>query len=238
MAEPSNPKRPARSKKALEPDFSPFVDWLIDGPACEWPTSWDAERELTEKQKTIVAANAALLLDRKAWHKKVSAFEAAISSLKEEEDRKNARAKFEIRFDQHRFIDGAKSFSRYVFPCSVSFQGTNFGDGDISFHDATFGDGDVRFGGATFGIGTVVFMRTMFGNGDVSFERVKFGDGNVSFKGAMFDSGHVSFFEATFGKGNILLMEANFQSSSMHAGSVINSVYLARPMRVSDMVTH
>lgn len=220
MAEASKSERSSLSKKAPESDFSPFDDWLIDGPTGEWPGPWESKQELSEKQKAIVVTNAELILDREEWHKKVSAFEAALSALQEEVHRADKRAKYEIRFDQHRFVDGDKNFSRYVFPCSVSFQGTDFGDGDISFHAATFSDGDVRFGGATFGIDTLGFMRTVFGNGHVSFERVKFGDGNASFKSAIFGSGDVSFFEASFGQGNILLLDANFELSSMYAPSM------------------
>ena len=208
MAEPPKPERPSQGESAPEPDFSPFEDWLIDGPAGEWPKPWEPEQELTEKQKQIVAANAALLLDRDAWFKKVQAFEAAISALPNEADRKLVRAKYAIRFDHHLFEDGDKDFTHCAFPCLISFYGANFGDGDVRFFGVTFGKGDVWFFGATFGKGGVWFNGANFGDGDVWFNRANFGEGDVSFS------------EATFGEGDVVFGDMIFRSSPMSASGM------------------
>ena len=222
MAELPKSKRLSRSKKASEPDFSPFEDWLIDGPAGDWPRLSRIGKELSDRQKRIVAANARSLEDREVWFKKVEAFEAALAALADEAPQKQARAKYHIRIDRHVFADGPKDFSNYPFPCAVSFDGTAFGKGDVSFDSVTFGDGDVSFRGATFGRGTVSFCGAKFGKGTVSFrsvtfgegliwfDRAMFGEGNVSFDKATFGTSNVSFRGATFGEGNVLFREATF----------------------------
>ncbi|WP_417423273.1 hypothetical protein [Hoeflea sp.] len=78
MAEPPKTKRPSRSRNAPEPDFSPFEDWLIDGPAGEWPAPWESEREFSDQQKRIVAKNARDLGDKEVWLEKVDAFEVGL----------------------------------------------------------------------------------------------------------------------------------------------------------------
>jgi len=222
MAESSKPKRPPRSKKAPEPDFSPFEDWLSDGPAGKWPYPLATDKELSAEQQRIVAANVQDLGDKEAWFEKVQAFEAALSALADEARQKNTRAEYCIRFDRHVFADGPKDFTNYPFPCSVSFggaafgdgdvwfSGATFGDGDVSFLGATFGDGDVSFSGAAFGDGDVTFFGAIFGEGSVRFEWAVFGDGDVSFDGATFGEGTVSFGGATFGDGDVSFSEAAF----------------------------
>lgn len=204
------PKRPSRSKKAPAPDFSPFEDWLIDGPAGAWPKPWEKSKDLTDAQKQIVAANAALLLDRDAWFDKVQAFETALAALTDEAGQKAKRSEYSIRFDRHRFLDGPKRFSDYTFPCSVSFDGASFGEGYVSFSGASFGEGDVWFDGASFGKGYVSFNGASFGKGDVSFSWASFGEGDVSFFRASFGEGHVSFSRASFGKGDVSFSWASF----------------------------
>lgn len=222
MAEPPKPKRPSRSKKAPAPDFSPFEDWLIDGPAGDWPRLSRIGKELSEQQRRIVADNASVLADRKVWFRKVEAFEAALAALADEDRQKQERAKYHIRIDRHVFADGPKDFSNYLFPCTVSFDGTAFGKGDVSFDSATFSDGNVSFRAATFDRGDVSFQWANFGEGNVSFnaanfgegivwfDRATFGEGNVSFDRAKFGKGNVSFRGATFGEGNVLFRKATF----------------------------
>ncbi|WP_420408561.1 hypothetical protein [Hoeflea sp.] len=210
MAEPPKSKRPSRSRKTPKPDFSPFEDWLIDGPAGKWTDAWETDKELSERQKQIVADSAALLLDHNAWREKVQAFEEALLTLPNEISRKVKRARYCIRFDRHVFADGHKFFAIYPFPCSVSFSGAMFGDGDVSFFGAKFGDGTVSFTGAKFGDGDVSFDGATFGEGTVSFTGAKFGDGTVSFSGARFGKGTVSFTGATFGDGTVSFDVARF----------------------------
>lgn len=193
MAEPPKPERPSPSEEAPEPDFSPFEDWLIDGPAGKWPGSWETGKELSEKQKQIVADNAALLLDRDAWHEKVQAFEAALAALPDETRKRETRAKYHIRFDQHIFADGAKDFSYYRFPCTIFFYRSEFGD--VSFRWSIFSGGDVSFERAKFGDGKVQFDGTVFGDCDVSFNWAEFGKGEFSFYRAQFGIGYVSFWK-------------------------------------------
>ena len=208
MAEPPKPKRPSRDKKPPEPDFSPFEDWLIDGPAGEWPMYWESKKELSEEQKRIVAVNARDLSDRDAWLNKVQAFESALSALADEAGQKRARAKYHIRFDRHAFKDGPKDFSDYSFPCSVSFVGAEFGEGDVWFRRAKFGEGNVSFVGAEFGKGYVSFYGTEFGEGDVSFRGAEFGEGKVSFYGAK------------FGEGDVWLVNIDFRSTAIPAAGM------------------
>jgi len=197
MAEPTKPKRPSRSKKAPQPDFSPFKDWLIDGPAGKWPSFLRLEGPLSDRQKEIVAANAALLLDSDAWHMEVEAFETALADFRNESDRKKTRAKYAIRLDGHSFPDGPKNFSDYPFPCSVSFNGVVFGNGVVSFNGANFCDGDVSFDDATFG------------------------DGDVSFVGGSFGDGEISFVETTFYGSNFYFLDVSLQSTSMCASGMV-----------------
>ena len=198
MAEPPKAKRPSRSKTAPEPDFSPFEDWLIDGPAGQrFPHIWGTG-SLTEKQKEIVASNAKLLLDSDAWQKKVSDFKYAIAMIPNIDLQKEVRSSYEIRFDQYKFEEGKKNFSGYEFPCSVSFAGTNFGEGDVSFSEARFDIGDVSFTEAIFGNGDVKFVATIFGDGDVWFESAVFGLGTLWFSGAKFGVGKVWFNDVVF----------------------------------------
>ncbi|WP_394690309.1 hypothetical protein [Hoeflea sp.] len=194
MAEPGKSKRPSPGKKAPEPDFSPFRDWLVDGPAGKWPKPWEVKKALSPKQKRIVARNAALLLDRDAWLKKVQAFEAALSALADEAKQKAKRAEYCIRFDGHNFSDGAKDFSDYRFPCTVLFNCCKFGD--VSFRWAKFSDGDVSFERAKFGDGKVHFDGAIFGNCDVSFNRAEFGTGEFSLTRTQFGIGPVSFWKS------------------------------------------
>lgn len=211
MAEPPKPKRPSRNRKAPEPDFSPFEDWLIEGPAGRWPER-PARRsvigkELTQRQKQIVDANAALLLNRDEWLKKTRALDAALSELTDGSHQKDARARYKIRFDEHEFDDGPNDFSNYDFPCSVSFVKATFGEGNVSFKNATFDDSEVSFYGATFGDGNVSFQQAVFGSGLVIFDQVSFGKGSVTFSNANF-GGYVSFC-------GIMFRSTNFNAHGM-----------------------
>lgn len=233
MAEPPKAKRPSRSKKAPEPDFSPFEDWLIDGPAGKWPEPWEREKEFSEEQKRIVEESARLLLDREAWLKKVQAFDAALLALADETRQKQTRARYQIRFDRYVFPNGTKDFSNYPFPCSVLFPevvfgdgdvlfiGARFGDGDVVFSDARFGDGSIAFDGSSFGEGAVSFFRVDFGDGDVSFSRAMFGDGNVSFVMTKFGDGDLLFSGTRFGNGNVLFYPISFRSTTMLASDMV-----------------
>ncbi|WP_299867623.1 pentapeptide repeat-containing protein [uncultured Hoeflea sp.] len=208
MAEP--PKRPSRRKPKAEPDFSPFEDWLIDGPAGEWPEPWQTDEELSPEQKQIVAANAALLLDRQAWFEKAAAFEAAIEALADEAQQREARANHHTHFDRHMFADGPKNFLNLPFPCAVSFSGASFGEGDVLFNRVSFGEGDVSFDEASFGEGIVSFSEASFGEGAVLFSGASFGKGTVLFSEASFGEGDVSFYGASFGEGAVLFSGASF----------------------------
>lgn len=221
MAEPPKPKRPSRSKKVQEPDFSPFENWLIDGPAGVWPAPWDALAEYSEEQSRIIADNARDLGQRKVWFEKVQAFEALLSALADDAQRKQKRGKYHIRFDRHEFGDQESQFHQYSFPCSVSFYesmfhgavsfiNTKFSEGDVSFERANFGNALVFFSGAKFGEGEVSFDGASFGRGNVSFGGVQFGEGDVSFRGATFGGKKVSFDGAAFSKGNVSFLETNF----------------------------
>ena len=190
--------------------FKEFEDWLIDGPAGEWPRFYES-RDLSPLQRKLVSENAALLTAAdggKGWSARVQAFESAIGSLAEV-NRKTARAAFRIHFDRHVFSASERNFFSYRFPCSVSFVGAKFGDGDVNFSGAEFGDGDVRFDRTTFGNGEVLFSDAKFSDGDVWFAGANFGDGDVSFSGATFGAGVISF-EASFGKGEVSLFQTRF----------------------------
>ena len=209
MAEPPKPKRPSRSRKAPEPDFSPFEDWLIDGPAGEWPEPWESKIELSDKQWAIVSANAALLLNLDAWSAKVLAFETAITNLSNETRRNRMRACYQIRFDFFQFEDGQKNFSDYQFPCSVSFAGVDFGNGNVWFDNASFGPGDVFFSEAKFRNGVIWFVSTIFG------------DGNVWFTGTEFDVCRVNFSDAIFGDGLVMLVGLRLKYTTINANDMI-----------------
>ncbi|MEQ8481667.1 MAG: pentapeptide repeat-containing protein [Hoeflea sp.] len=215
MADPPKPKRPSPGEEAPEPDFAPFEDWLIDGPAGEWPKPWETDKDFSPKQKRIIADNAALLLDREAWHEKVHAFEAVLAALPDESRHKETRARYRIRFDRHVFADGPKDFSNYPFPCSVWFDGAKFGKGDVRFVEATFGDGHVSFKNAAFGDGSVWFSGATFGEGNILFSAANFGAGDVLFNGTVFGKGAVSFNLSTFGAGDVLFLGATFSDHAV-----------------------
>lgn len=228
MAEPGKSKRPSPGKKAPEPDFSPFEDWLIDGPAGEWPHPSETHKKLSEHQKRIVADNARDFLDKKLWLNKVQAFEAALAMIVDETQRKSKRSLYHIRFDQHVFAEGYKDFENYPIPCSLSFSGANFGDGVVLFDGATFSDGNVWFYETVFGMGDVLFNKAFFGEGVVSFERASFGFGGLSFNLANLGSGRLVFTEAKFGEGNVVFVDANFEASTFSAAgmSVSGSLFV------------
>lgn len=62
------------------PDMSEFDDWLTDRPGAPWPGSWE-DKSLSEQQRQIAARNAALLLDREAWGRKVERFEQLLNAI-------------------------------------------------------------------------------------------------------------------------------------------------------------
>lgn len=228
MAEPSKSTRPSRGKQAPEPDFSPFEDWLIDGPAGKWPHPSETHKKLSEHQQRIVADNARDLEDRDLWLNKVQAFEAALAVVVDETQRKSTRSLYHIRFDRHLFADRYKDFENYHFPCSLSFSGATFGDGIVLFDGATFGDGNVWFYEAVFGAGDVLFNKALFGEGVVSFERTNFGSDGFSFNRANLGSGRVVFTETKFGDGNVVFIDANFEASTFSAAgmSVSGSLFV------------
>lgn len=182
MAEPPKPKRPSRSKKAPEPDFSPFEDWLIDGPAGKWPRPLQSDKELTENQERIVAANATLLLNRDAWLNKAQAFEVALSALADEAQQKETRAKYHIRFDRHGFADGDKPFSGYPFPCSISFAGATFGEGNVRFQGIDFRSTTMPASGMV--VAGNLYVKSHFPEA-VNFSRLDV-KGTASFSGSSF----------------------------------------------------
>ncbi|MEO0546729.1 MAG: hypothetical protein AAF035_07250 [Pseudomonadota bacterium] len=197
--------------------FEEFRDWLKERPEGEaWPEPWEAETLLTEDQKRIVAQNAGWLLNREEWTARVEAFEAALATVDDDECRKTVRARYAIRFDRHRFQDGAKNFSRFSFPCSSYFRDAEFGQGNVSFSGAGFGEGDVTFSGAEFRNGNVSFSGAEFGDGGVYFGSAKFGEGDVTFSGAEFRNGNVSFFGAKFGKGVVSFNGAKFGKGDVY----------------------
>ena len=220
MAEPPKPKRPSRTKKAPEPDFSPFEDWLIDGPAGEWPEPWESDIGLSLDQERIVAANAHDLGNRDAWLEKVQAFEAALAALTEEAQQKATRAQYHIRFDRHVFADGPNDFSYVPFPCSVSFRRATFGEGNVSFRRAAFGVGNVWFDGATFGKGDVSLSGAAFGEGNVSFDDAIFVDSDVSFIETKFGDGEVSFVDTSIQSGNFWFLDVSLRSTLVCASGM------------------
>ena len=221
MAEPPKAKRPSWSKKAPEPDFSPFEDWLIDGPVGDWPEPWDLEKELTEKQKQVVVRNIRDLGRKDVWLKKVQLFESALAALANEVQQKDTRAKYHIRFDRHQFPDVPKDLSGYPFPCSVSFCGASFGKGSVSFNDATFDDGYVSFFGAEFGPGDVSYRWAKFSTSYVWFSEAKFAGEDVSFEGATFNGGDLSFTGTKFSGGDFSFKVVNLRSATMHTVGMV-----------------
>lgn len=173
-----------------EPDFSPFEDWLVDGPAGEWPEPWQIDKALTVKQQRVVVSNVELLQERDDWLKKVDDFEHALSGLPDKAQQ-ITRKKYHIRFDRYEFADGPKDFSGYRFPCSVWFNGTNFRRGYVSFNNADFADGIVSFKRAGFDKGDVSFNNATFGEGYLYLNRAIFGDGDVWLYNSIFISTNV-----------------------------------------------
>ncbi|MEP3266183.1 MAG: pentapeptide repeat-containing protein, partial [Hyphomicrobiales bacterium] len=152
-----------------KPDFRAFEDWRVDDLACVQLGFYDQDTKLTVAQKKVVEKNAKLLLDRDKWSAHVQAFEEQLALIKNEEERSQTRARYQIRFDHHTFPDHKANFFGFHFPCSVSFSGATFGKGSVMFSRATFGDGTVSFSGTTFGERVVRFHGAIFGDGDVWF---------------------------------------------------------------------
>ena len=207
--------------------FAPFQDWHKIDSAEILPEPWE-DKPFTEHQRQAVAQNARLLLDRTAWHARVEAFQTALAAIEDRTVWKAKLAEFHIRFDRHGFPNGPdKDFSHYRFPCSVSFAGARFNDGNVSFAGARFSSGKVSFANVAFRNGKVQFDGAEFGDGDVSFDGARFGSGhvrfagtwfgkgNVSFKNVHFDDGDVSFERVRFGDGHVLMSEASFGHSDI-----------------------
>ncbi|MFK5978092.1 MAG: hypothetical protein QM488_04325 [Rhizobiaceae bacterium] len=201
------------------PDFREFTDWLIDGPAGEWPDPFGDKKQLTQIQKEIVQRNGKLLLDRSEWQGKIERFESALQSANDMHGGRGDehRRGHAIRFDQHHFEanNNQYDFQDYTFPCAVSFKDTTFGKGNLSFLGARFDNGGISFRNAKFGTGNKIFARIQFGSSDVSFEDVSFGNGNVSFAQTHLGYMKTTFVNANFGKGSI-----SFDHSVKHSGEL------------------
>lgn len=195
--------KPAKTRVTNAPakldPFAEFTDWLKQDSTGRWK-SYLNDEELSDEQKRIVAANAELLADRNRWHEKVAAFEAALATIADDEERTAIRGEYTIHFDRHDFGDGEKDFFEYSFPCSVSFVGAKFGNGSVSFDRATFANGDV------------LFEMTSFGTGTVSFHAANFGNGNLWIADAKFDYGFASFIEAKIDNGNVFFIDTEFST--------------------------
>lgn len=197
--------------------FAEFEDWLIDGPAGEWPEPGGA---LSAAQQQIVKRNAALLADHVAWKAKVETFVDLISKLGIRNGQKR-RQLYEIRFDKWEIRQNTSSFASRLFPCAVSFQETKFRLGTVQFDaalfygtacfdGADFGTANVSFDGARCEIGTLSFVATTFGSGQTSFRLTRFGEGDLSFFKANFRDGLTTFQGARFKKGSKNFSEAKF----------------------------
>lgn len=234
-----------------EPNFEAFEDWLVREPAGRWLHPFELDKELNAQQKSIVEKNAKLLLDRAAWRAHVQAFEEQLALIKDEDERSQTRAMFEIRFDRHTFPDHQANFSRFPFPCSVSFDRVTFGEGAVWLNGATFADGNISFRLATFGDGHVSLIGSTFSGGAVSFNGSTFGDGYVLFQNIKLAETSIYFEDIDVG-GNffvrdiIFRKEANFQRASVKgtadfSGNTFHEVpnfldtNFARPPEVAGM---
>ncbi|MEM1285226.1 MAG: hypothetical protein AAGH43_07540 [Pseudomonadota bacterium] len=164
-------------------------------------------------------------MDRDAWTAKVSRFNSALAALEDDRRFEKLRNGYCIRFDRHIFDDGDKDFTRFEFPCSVSFHGCHFGDGDVDFRSSTFADGDVDLSWATFGEGAVILSHISFGDGgffcigtdfgsqSVSFYRSTFGKGVRTFSGVKLQDGYFDFPLTEFGSGDFHFVDAKLRSA-------------------------
>lgn len=202
--------------------FAEFEDWLVDGPAGEWPEPW-FHGSLSKEQQRVVASNAALLThkDRDVWRTKVGRFENALAALGSSDAIKARRARFKIRFDHHVFRGGPQNFNGFVFPCSVAFASTEFGDEDVVFSNAEFKGEFCRFENCDFGQGHVKFYNSMFRDCHFFMGFSRFGDGDLSFNGASFSGKGVSLQVLWFGTGSIRFSSPTFGDRHMGATPAI-----------------
>lgn len=108
-----------------------------------------------------------------------------------------------LRGEDGKFDCGIEKFSRFIFPCPISFKGATFTRG-ARFSEATF-TGDATFREAAF-TGDATFKEAAF-TGDVTFREVAFTRG-AYFEGAIFTKG-AGFSEATF-IGGAYFLRATF----------------------------
>ena len=217
------------SKKATDnnkPDFSEFDNWRKE-------SRWEEHTS----QEDIARRNIELLLNRDAWSKEVTAFETELNKIADEKERERKRNEFEIYFDSHKFtyeetkyLQQEFDFSKYLFPCAVSFIKVKFYDYSIIFSEAIF-KGNVSFDGAIFGYNSVNFCKTNFGKNRVSFEGTEFGKRGVEFTGAIFKGGYISFSRAEFkgqfkftpDKENSTIKNADFDDLEVGGNLTINA---------------
>lgn len=191
-----------------------FDDWLINTPSGSWPSIFHPHpihEPYFDGCSEIIARNAALLLDRKAWNARVEAFNRAIQSLPAAQ-RDGMKSKYSIRFDSHNFAGGALSFKNIIFPCAVSFRNCKFGDGFF-----------LSFNGTEFSNGPASFERVKFGNGIVSFEKAKFSGVKVSFDFAKFSQGKVSFEKSDFSGSSLSFIRTNFGCGYFNFQNVVGN---------------
>lgn len=200
-----------------KPDFSEFEDWFVGGAAGVWPDTWD-DKPLSATQRKIVERNAALLLKRNEWSKKVEKFESQISKVPEFR-KAEVRRRFTIQFQKHEFDAGQLDLSFYKFPCAVSFNRTVFGKGDVTFVGAVFTGGDT----------CLDLNAARFEDGDVSFYNADFVEGNVFAIGTKFGKGEVDFGEANFRNGNVWFMpfSAQFSKLSFAGSNVVGGIFVS-----------
>ncbi len=91
-------------------------------------------------------------------------------------------------------LPGRVDFALFIFPGTVGFDETQFGDneasrGDANFANAQFSGGAAIFSGAQFSGGGVNFAGSHFSGGAAIFSGAQFSGGGVNFTGSHFSGG-------------------------------------------------
>lgn len=197
--------------------FAEFEDWLVDGPAGEWP--FEAENDLTERQRNLVQANVELLLDTKAWSAKMKRFEDCLSGIDNNLDRKVKIKLYCIHFDYSIFDDFTVQIRISACPINISFRYTVFVNCHFSFYTTNFSCSFIDFFGSSVSGGSLVFDDCEFSCHRLIFDHVKFNHTNFFWLNCVFGESGPESTSGEFINTHFLMHGSEFLKGGMRLGS-------------------
>lgn len=148
--------------------FAEFEDWLVDGPAGEWPQRNQAII-LSARQRQIAGSNAELLGSSDKFFEKLNRLSKLIDA-QIETDRPALSKKYEVRFDSATFPKPV-SFRDVTIPCGITFLNCKFEDSFSIFNCEIFGN--VRIDGSIINGMVFLINGCLFFNGNIFADELK-----------------------------------------------------------------